>query len=282
MKPMLRRWASRPAALRKKAEQLTAHELSARLLRSFPELVYHPGMSGNVDVHYQDREIRGAVCCTPAEAMLMHHAARLAEPANAIEIGSYIGWSSVHLASALKQGLTCVDPFLETGAREDGVDPARVAHARFLANIERAGVKDKVRLVREKSPDALPAAAAGRPWDFAFVDGWHLGGAPLRDVLGVMPFLTDRAALMLHDLWIPDVRDAFLYLVARGWSHHVFDTSNYLTILWRGGDPAWLSELRALGARPEFVLPAARGRRFLFGLGEDSIGTVRGAFATVG
>src|SRR5689334_1349602 len=212
----------------------TSHALPARLLReAFPELVFHPGTSGNPDVHYQDREVRGAVCCTPAEAMLLHHAARLCNPAAALEIGSYVGWSTAHLASALARGvLTCVDPFLETGDGGADADAGARAHARFLQNIARAGLASKVRLVREKSPEALPALSAGVRWDFVLVDGWHLSGAPLRDVLGVLPHLAGHPVLLLHDLWIADVRDAFAHLVARGWGCHVFDTANYLALLW--------------------------------------------------
>jgi hypothetical protein len=99
---LFRRRRANYSELRKKAVSLTRHELSSRLLSRFEALVYHPGMSGNTDVHYQDREILGAVCCTPAEAMLMHHAARLCNPLHPIEIGSYIGWSSAHIASSWK------------------------------------------------------------------------------------------------------------------------------------------------------------------------------------
>ena len=272
---LLARLRNHPARLRRKAVARTSHALSARLLRdAFPDLVWHPGTSGNVDTHYQDREIRGAVCCTPAEAMLLHHAARLAAPAAALEIGSYIGWSTAHIASALPRGvLTCVDPFLETGA--GGAEAGARAQARFAENIGRAGLADKVRLVRDKSPEVLPAISRDARWDFVLVDGWHLGGAPLRDVLGVQPFLAERPVLLLHDLWIPDVRDAFAHLVARGWGCHVFDTANYLALLWPGAAPAWLPELRGIAEAPAFVLPAARGRRFLLGLGADSIEVIR-------
>lgn len=272
---LLRALRNHPARLRRLALARTSHALSAQLLReAFPELVYHPGTSGNTDVHYQDREIRGAVCCTPTEAMLLHHAARLCDPAAALEIGSYVGWSTAHIAGGLRRGaLTCVDPFLETG--EGGADAGARAHARFRQNLERAGLATKVRLVREKSPEALPALSAGVRWDFVLIDGWHLSGAPLRDVLGVLPYLAERPVLLLHDLWIADVRDAFTHLVACGWGCHVFDTANYLALLWPFEAPRWLPELQRIADDPAFVLTAARGRRFLHGLGADSIDTIR-------
>jgi predicted O-methyltransferase YrrM len=267
--------AARLGALRRRAVARTRHAVPGRLLAHFEDLVYHPGTSGNVDTHYQDRDIGGAICCTDSEAMLLHHIARLSRPIHALEIGSYIGWSSAHLASALEGGtLTCVEPFVETEG-----NAGEAAHARFRANLARASLDSRIVLERSASPGALAALSTGRRWDLALVDGWHLDGQPLKDVAGVLPFLADRGVLLLHDLWIADVRDAFLHLVSRGWSFEMFDTANYLTLLWRGAEPAWLADLRRLALQPEFVLPAARGRRFLFGLGEASIETARRAAA---
>ena len=221
------------------------------------------------------------MCCTPSEAMLMHHAARLARPDHALEIGSYIGWSSAHLASGLAScELTCVEPFLETGGAGESRDgKAALAHRRFLRNMERAGVSDNVTLIRDKSPDAIPALSETRRWDFIFVDGWHLQGQPLKDVIGVLPYAAPGGVILLHDLWIADVRDALLYLATHGWSYRIFDTANYLTIVWRGDPAPWLSELFAIAEREEFVLPSARARKFIFGLVDDSLAVAKSAFA---
>jgi predicted O-methyltransferase YrrM len=271
----------RPARLRRKALAETHHELSATLLEKFEELVYHPGLSGNADIHYQDREVGGGVCCTPSEAMLMHHAARLCDPVAALEIGSYVGWSSAHLANALSHGrLTCVDPFLEVRAdKGSGGDGASRAHARFLQNMQRAAVADKIDLIRGLSPDVIPSIAPDSGWDFIFVDGWHLHGQPLRDVTGVLRYVAAGAVLLLHDLWIVPVRDAFMHLATTGWSFHIFDTSNYLTILWRGDAPAWLADLKYIAAGEAFTLSSAAERRLNFGLDDASIDAVREAGA---
>ncbi len=277
---LFRRRAPSQAALRKKALALTPPGLSAHLLSRFQELVYHTGMSGNRDTHYQDREILGAVCCTPSEAMLMYHAARLCNPRHALEIGSYIGWSSAHIASGLSRCvLTCVDPFSETGQVSTSPDSASErAYARFLQNIVRAGLSDKVRLVRDHSPDAIPGLSTAHQWDFIFVDGWHLQGQPIRDVVGVLPYASTDAVLLLHDLWIADVRDAFLYLVAHGWSHHIFSTSNYLTILWREEAPSWINQLIEISRSDSFVLKSADYRKLFVGLVDESISAVRQAY----
>jgi predicted O-methyltransferase YrrM len=272
------RWRYRPERLRRKAVALTRHELSAELLEKFEELVYHPGISGNPDTHYQDHELRGAGCCTPSEAMLMYHAARLCSPASALEIGSYVGWSTAHIAHGLPRGgLTCVDPFTEVGTHADA-GPA-LAKERFLQNMQRAAVAEKLRLVSECSPDIIPSIAPDGGWDFIFIDGWHFHGQPLRDVIGVLPHAAPMAVILLHDVWMVPVRDALLHLVARGWSFHVFDTSNYLTILWQAEPPAWLDELRQIGEGESFKLASAASRRFQFGLDDASLAAVRHARA---
>lgn len=273
------RWRNRPARLRRVALAHTPHELSATFLEKFEELVYHPGLSGNPDTHYQDHEIGGAVCCTPSEAMLMHHAARLCDPVAALEIGSYIGWSSAHLASALTRGrLTCIDAFLEVRRDEGaGGDDTSRAQARFEQNMQRAGLTERIDLVRGLSPDIIPSVATDHGWDLIFIDGWHLHGQPLRDVIGVLPYAPPSAVLLLHDLWIDPVRDAFLHLVTIGWNYHIFDTSNYLTILWCGEEPVWLSKLRNIGAGA--FLRVAAERRMIFGLDDASIAAVRDARA---
>jgi predicted O-methyltransferase YrrM len=265
------------ARLRKKALDLTPHGLPAQFLRRFEELVFHAGMSGNPDVHYQDAEIRGAVCCTPSEAMLLNQVAQASNARRALEIGSYIGWSTAHIAAGLQCTLTCVDPFLETGA--GGETTAERAHARFLQNIQRAGLSDKVQLVRARSPDALPEVSGSEQWDFIFVDGWHLHGQPVKDVAGVLPFAAPNAVLLLHDLWIADVRDAFIFLITHGWSHRIFATSNYLTLLWRGAEPPWLGPLVATAESEPYALPSARGRRLFLGLSDDALAAVQHAHA---
>jgi hypothetical protein len=148
--------------------------------------------------------------------------------------------------------------------------------------MERAGVSDNVTLVREKSPDAIPGISANRRWDFIFVDGWHLQGQPLKDVTGVLPYAATDSVILLHDLWIADVRDALLYLVTRGWSYRVFDTSNYLTILWRGAPEPWLRELFDIADDEAFVLPLARARKFIFGLIDDSLVVAKSMFGAEG
>ena len=258
--------------LRQEALARTTLQPSRDLLEKMPSLVAHGYPSGNPDLHYQDTEVKTGIACTAAEACLLHHAARLAQPRAALEIGSYIGWSTVHIASTIATTLSCVDPFLKGGGIHENKDAA--AEARFLANVRRAGVQDRVRLHAHKSPDVLRAIAPPGRWDWAFVDGWHMDGQPLRDVLGLEHHLSEDAVLFLHDCWGADVRDALTRLLATGWHAHVFDTSNYLTILWRVR-PRWLETFLELARRDAYVNPVAAARKPYFGLGEASLRAVR-------
>jgi len=230
-------------------------------------------------VHFQDKSLGGAIACTAAEATLLYLAARCAQPEAPIEIGSYIGWSTAHLASGIKSVLTCIDPFLEIGPdlREDTSEPAK---QRFLDNLTRAGLIERIRLVCGKSPEAIPTAAPGG-WDFAFVDGWHVDGQPIRDVSGITPHLAPTAVVILHDLWLPDVRDALCYLRALGWEYEILNTSNYLTLAWRIRPP-WLTDFlsEAKGARFVNTSAALRVNRVVKGLTAESIETCATVFGS--
>ncbi|TLD68435.1 class I SAM-dependent methyltransferase [Phragmitibacter flavus] len=268
---------ARRQRLRAEALQGTKFPLSRDLLEKLPTLVAHGYPSGNPDLHYQDTDVKTGIACTEAEACLLHHAARLAQPRAAMEIGSYIGWSTVHIAAGLPASstLTCVDPFLKGGGLHETKDLD--AEARFLANIKAGGAQEKVRLAAEKSPQVLDSIAPEGGWDWAFVDGWHMDGQPLKDLIGVLPLITPDAVIFLHDCWGADVRDALSFLLASGWDAHVFDTSNYLTICWKIR-PAWMDEYISLGSQPEYVNGVAQARKIFHGLADASLQAIKEAY----
>lgn len=234
------------------------------------------------DLHFQDKELLGAIACTPAEATMLYIATRNFQPRNLLEIGSYIGWSSAHIALAAAGLLTCVDPFIEIGPylKEK---PDERAKQRFLDNIKRAGLSDKVQLICGKSPDVLQSIAPSSGWDFVFIDGWHLDGQPIRDVAGLLPFLSESAILILHDLWIADVRDAACYLRALGWTLHIFNTANYLTFAWKI-QPNNLKAFLASVNHSKFVNQSAaiRSNRVVRGLTDESIESFASILSKIG
>lgn len=217
----------------------TTLQPSKFILSRFPRLVSHPSPSGIDDLHYTDADYEGAICCTAAEATMLFELVEYSGATRLVEIGSYVGWSSAHIASGgvpRRAKLTCIDPMSEHRPDLPGSTPTSL-ETRFLENIAACGLRSSVTLVRGRSPEVLPEIAPSDGWDFAFVDGLHLHGQPLKDVQGVLPHLAEGAPIVLHDLYLPDVRDARDWLSGEGWHGCVLPTANLLTVCWKGDQP---------------------------------------------
>jgi predicted O-methyltransferase YrrM len=153
------------------------------------------------------------------ELSLLYHLARAADgPGRVIEIGSYLGRSTIVLARAAidsgREPVVAVDP--HTSAL--GFEGEQVVDTKeqFLSNIREAGVESHVDLRHRTSTDAA------RDWDgepvrLHFVDGWHTHEAVLEDVRSWKPFFTDRCCVVFDDyLPIPGVRAGVDELAAAG------------------------------------------------------------------
>ncbi len=238
---------------------------SVEILRAMPHLISHAGHSGFLGLHYQDDEILGACCCTQEEACLLYWAAReLPNYASMLEIGSYVGWSTAHLAHAGPL-IYAIEPGLEHGVIPHHLpeDTSPSLLARLRENLEVAEVDDGVIIIEGCSPDAIPPNTEG--WPFAFVDGWHQDGQPLRDVQGLEPLMADEGVMVLHDVWITDVQSAARWLIEQGWHVEVLNTANYLTFCWKH-EPAWWGRIARLALSPAFFHPGAQRRRVEAGI----------------
>ncbi len=191
----------------------TTDPRSRQILTYCPSLVAHPGLleARRPGRMYQDWECGGAICCSSEEAIILMNEIYRWGRMQVLEIGTYVGWSALHMATALPAGglLTCVDTFAE---RKDGD-----VEAVLRANIGRSGLDAKINVVRGESPDVLPAVAPPGGWDMVFIDGEHNWGQPMRDVQGVLPLLAPGAVIFLHDAWMPDVSVAIAWLRGQGW-----------------------------------------------------------------
>jgi len=119
------------------------------------------------------------------------------EARSVLEIGSYLGASSAHLAAALSihgGRLTCVD----TWANETMDEGTRDTFAEFQRNT--AGVAGVITTIRKRS-DELTAADAPPPFDLVFIDADHSYPAVKGDFEKVRDWVRDGGTLAFHDVF---------------------------------------------------------------------------------
>jgi len=152
-----------------------------------------PAEPGFDAVCRQVREIGGWL--TEAQAATLWHEARAVPPGGVIvEIGSHQGRSTVVLAAAAPQArVVAVDPFVG-GAMFGGL----ATREKFLANLDRAGVAERVELRQAKSTELRPSWT--EPIDFLYIDGKH-DYWTLSDDLRWSEFLPAGGRLCIHDAY---------------------------------------------------------------------------------
>ncbi|HEY4641362.1 MAG TPA: class I SAM-dependent methyltransferase [Thermoanaerobaculia bacterium] len=155
------------------------------------------------------------------EAVLLHNIALHFAAKRALEIGSWLGWSTAHLALA--------------GVTVDVIDPAHDDPS-FRTIVEQSlaccGVSDRVNLTSGRSPEAV--ATLGGKWSLFFIDGDHESPGPVRDALACLPFATDDCAFIFHDLAAPAVAAGLRVLAEKGFHVVVYQTAQIMAMAWRG------------------------------------------------
>lgn len=134
---------------------------------------------------------------------LWERAAGLPADALAVEIGSYRGRSAIVLASAAPEGarLVAIDPHAgnDRGPQqiEGTSDEGEADHRAFRANLERAGVAERVSHVRLPSQGAF--GAVDGVVDLLYVDGAHRYGPARDDIARWGERVRPGGALLIHD-----------------------------------------------------------------------------------
>jgi predicted O-methyltransferase YrrM len=154
----------------------------------------------------------------PVELSLLYHLACAPVKGRIVEIGSYLGRSTVILASAAarqeREPVVAVDP--HTAALGIEGEQPRDTRAEFLSNLERASLASHVQLLHKTSAEAA-REWKGDPVRLLFVDGWHSREAVLEDARGWAPFLVGDACVVFDDfLPFPGVRSAVRELRSKG------------------------------------------------------------------
>ena len=141
---------------------------------------------------------------TPAQARwLWDRASVLRPPATVVEIGSYRGRSAIVLSSAAADGVevVAIDPH---GGNDRGPQQIKAVpeegqrdNEAFRANLEAAGVADRVRHVRRPSQEALDAVEG--PIDLLYIDGAHRYAPARDDIRRWGDRVADGGTLLIHD-----------------------------------------------------------------------------------
>jgi predicted O-methyltransferase YrrM len=153
-------------------------------------------------------------------AVLMYALMCTQPPRTVVEIGSYLGRSTVFFALALREvnphgRVIAIDP--HTGDRQqlDGLSTDRLATFElFRQHCRAAGVED---LVEAHVARSLEVATGWRePVDLLFVDGWHSYDAVVADGEAWLPHLSPNGVVIFDDYAsYGEVREAIHDLAAR-------------------------------------------------------------------
>jgi glycosyltransferase involved in cell wall biosynthesis/predicted O-methyltransferase YrrM len=141
----------------------------------------------------------------PIEARLLYRSVRdfppLDEPLRAVEIGSFEGRSTIAMACALDQRsgeVVSIDAHDSASVAPAAENSAGDTFAAFTNTISRAGLGERIRVVRTTS-EAAALAALTHPVHVLFIDGSHRYEDVRSDVQLSFPALAGRSVVALND-----------------------------------------------------------------------------------
>ncbi len=147
---------------------------------------------------------------SPAQGELLRSLIYNIAPKNVVEIGCFLGVSTLWMASALKDlgkdGVVhSIDIFLPkfpylSYHSSCLVDPL----TRIETAIEYAGLKNHINLIQQESKNALQevnSALKGNGIDLLFIDGDHSVEGCVQDFMNYSPLLSSGSYIILHDIY---------------------------------------------------------------------------------
>jgi hypothetical protein len=190
--------------------------------------------------------ITGRVASEPEDCGVLCQAVNAAGGGDHVEIGTLYGGTAILVALAKERWMqagrvTCIDP-LRGYYASGGLDPAggpEQSPDLVRANARLFGVEDRIELVTERS-DPWPEALRNREWATAFVDGWHWGDAPLRDLRHLGQRVTRYIVVDNYDRQHPAVVEAVREFTVLGTGWTLVHTRGLTAVLER--DTPWLPE----------------------------------------
>lgn len=167
----------------------------------------------------------------PSVARFLGQLVYYRKPASVVELGCFVGWTSAHLALALKANgqsgsLYCVD------ANQVHLDTAMI-------NLKRLGLDPKATFVQGCSLDETVLSKLPREIDVLFIDTTHQYPDTLHEITAYTPLMTAEGCIVLHDsLCWPGVRRSLIELAGQ-FRVLTFATEkgNGVTVLLNGKQP---------------------------------------------
>jgi len=153
-------------------------------------------------------------------ALLYYLATQAPEEGRVVEIGSFLGKSTLWLASGMKKlgpperPVVAIDP--HDGHERPEICADQDSFAAFQEHVRQAGLERWVEPVRRRSQDV--AAGWTEPIRVLWIDGSHDYDDVLADLQGFAPHVVPGGYVALHDTrskHFPGVRDAMLSYFAR-------------------------------------------------------------------
>jgi len=178
---------------------------------------------------YIDRRTSYIGFATRDEASILFNTALEFVGKRCLEIGCWMGWSAAHILMAGTE-LDIIDPLFANPVNAESVRSSLAWAAK------RSPSSAKAFTYAGFSPAKLAelAAAEGRKWDFAFIDGDHEGDGPLRDAQECEKHLRDDSVVLFHDLSSPFVAKGLDHFRDRGWNTKIYNTMQIMGVAWRG------------------------------------------------
>lgn len=147
--------------------------------------------------------------------LLFHLAARVRSGQVVVEIGSFLGRSTAHIALAVAEGVPvyAIDPHTgdKTWVERFSIRDADTSPA-FRRNMAQLGLESRVHALVATSADAAAQWAEERPIGLLFVDGWHSSDAVFEDGSLWLPHLAPDGCVVFDDWASPEVWDGMMRL----------------------------------------------------------------------
>jgi predicted O-methyltransferase YrrM len=196
---------------------------------SLPPLLEEIYATGRVEGEHGDVRVAEPTGIPRDHALWLAELVRSERLARTLETGAAYGLSTLAIAAVHAQrgsgSHIAIDPAAET-----------VYSGIAMANVRRAGLEERVRLVVEASELALPRLVGeGVELDFALIDGSHLFDHVLVDFFYVDRMLARGGYVAFHDTWMPAIQDAVGFVLTNREYERVDHAGGGMAVLRKTG-----------------------------------------------